>query len=217
MHRAIASAIHHIKTGNAEILLHILIVFIFPIFLIKAGVIPIYDRVAFLVVMVVFLLIVLVREQWTPNMLGLSNGTTTKYYLQYALFTVLGLVLLTAFGEKIGHEEVARWWTHRHFMYLFFIVSLFQEIAYRGYLIPALGKIFHRPLWIILTNALLFTFLHIIFPSVAISLPLAFVGGIGFAVMYMKYPSLTLIILSHSVLNFCAVLYGFFVIPGVTY
>jgi membrane protease YdiL (CAAX protease family) len=217
MHPLISSAIHHIKTHTTEILLHILIVFIFPVFLIKAGVIPIHDRVVFLVVMVSFLLVVLVQEKWTPNMLGLSNGTTKKYYMQYALFTLLGVLMLVAFGEKTGHEELARWWMHRHFLYLFFIVSLFQEVAYRGYLIPALGKIFKNPVLIVLTNALLFTFLHIIFPSLTVSLPLAFVGGVGFAVMYIKYPSLTLIILSHSVLNFCAVLYGFFVIPGVTY
>ena len=60
-------------------------------------------------------------------------------------------------------------------------------------------------------------FLHSIFPNPTIGLPIAFIGGLGFALMYMKYPSLLLIIISHSIINFFVVLYGFFVIPGVTY
>jgi membrane protease YdiL (CAAX protease family) len=60
-------------------------------------------------------------------------------------------------------------------------------------------------------------FLHVIFPNPMIGLPIAFIGGIGFAVMYLRYPSLPLIILSHALINFFVVLYGFFVVPGVTY
>lgn len=150
-------------------------------------------------------------------MLGLTTHRIKQYIIPYALFTLIAITLITLFGEKMGQEGLARWWTYNHFLYGFFIVSLFQEIGYRAYLIPALGKLVSKPIYIILINALLFTFLHILFPNPLIGLPLAFIGGIGFALMYMKYPSLLLIIISHSTINFFVVLYGFFVIPGVTY
>jgi membrane protease YdiL (CAAX protease family) len=160
---------------------------------------------------------VLIKEKWTWTMLGATTYRIKKYLIPYVLFTVCTILLCYIFSERIGNEELIGWWKHGHFLYGFFIVSLFQEIGYRGYLIPALGKIIKNPIFIILVNALLFMFLHVIFPNPMIGLPIAFIGGIGFAVMYMKYPSLPLIIISHALINFFVVLYGFFVVPGVTY
>lgn len=80
---------------------------------------------------------------------------------------------------------------------------------------PALASVERSPAALILTNAVLFTFLHAVFPNYLINLPLAFVGGIAFASMYYKYPNLWLIMISHAVLNFVAVWYGFFTVAGL--
>ena len=63
---------------------------------------------------------------------------------------------------------------------------------------------------VIVWNALLFAGLHIIYPDLAISLPLIFAGGLGFASLYYVYPNLFLVSASHVVLNFFALLYCFF-------
>lgn len=206
-----------IKTGIPELCAQIVFVFILPIILIHTGVIPTSYRVLTLVVLVSVLFILLIKEQWTFKMLGVKKELHWKEVLAYTLFTLGGVLVISQLGEQIGREELADWWKHPHFLYLFFVVSLFQEMAYRGYLMPALGKITSSPIQIILTNAALFTFLHSIFPNYLINLPLAFIGGVGFALIYRRYPNLLLIVLCHAVLNFCAVLYGFFIIPGVTY
>jgi membrane protease YdiL (CAAX protease family) len=217
MNEQIHYSIEKIKTSKKEIYAQIFIVFILPILLIKAHLIEVEDRIWVLGILIGLLVAVLIKEKWTWTMLGATTNRIKKYLVPYALFTISTILLCYLFSEKIGNEELVGWWKHGHFLYGFFIVSLFQEIGYRGYLIPALGKIIKKPIFIVLVNALIFTFLHIIFPNPMIGLPIAFIGGIGFAVMYMKYPSLPLIIVSHALINFFVVLYGFFVIPGVTY
>ena len=218
MHRSIRHTISRIETSRIEIFIQILLVFILPVALIYAKIIPITDRVLVLIGMVTIFTGILVYEKWTPSMFFLHRKNMRQYFLPYLAFTVIMMLLLIGFGEYIiKNEEIKRWWTHSHFLYLFFVVSFFQEVAYRGYLIPALGKLSRNVPMIVLTNTLIFVFLHTIFPNPMVGLPVAFVGGIGFAVMYLRYPSLPLIILSHAALNFCAVLYGFFIIPGFTH
>lgn len=216
MNNDLINIIQKINTSKREIFWQIIIIFIIPIILIQTGVIPISQRFITLTIITVLFISVLITEKWTPSMLGVKrNPFLKKHIISYSIFTIVGLLFINLFGEKIGQEELTHWWTYSHFLYLFFFVSTFQEILYRGYLIPAIGKLSSRPLVIILCNALVFTFLHAIFPDRYVGLPLALIGGIGFAIMYIKYPNLILIILSHSILNFYAVLYGFFTIPGM--
>jgi membrane protease YdiL (CAAX protease family) len=217
MHPAIVSAIEAIKTTKKQLIAQIVIVFIIPILLIHSGYLPISARAPTLVVLISILVFILFKEQWTWSMLGVQRHVNRRFLMAYVIFTALGILFIIQFGEGMGHEGMVQWWRHAHFLYAFFVVSLFQEVAYRGYLIPALGKFLRSPIQIVLSNAVLFTYLHTIFPNPLLALPLAFVGGVAFAVMYLKYPSLPLVIASHAVLNFVAVLYGFFVVPGITY
>jgi membrane protease YdiL (CAAX protease family) len=216
MHERILQATKAIKTTRWELFLQIILVFILPIFFIQSGYVLPTDRVYVLVALVTILTIILFIEKWRLPLLGV-HPITKKHLLAYTIFTLIGVLVIIGFGDQIGQVRLVQWWHYPHFIYLFFVVSFFQEVAYRGYLIPALGKLSSTPAWIILANTVLFTLLHTIFPNQLVGLPLAFVGGIGFSVMYLKYPNLVLIILSHAILNFFAVLYGFFVIPGVTY
>lgn len=218
MNPQLRSAITHIKTSERELFWQILIVFILPIILISTKIIPISRHVLVLGILVCILFFVLLSEKWNLKMLGLRTDTIKKYFAPYAIFTAVLVLLITQFGEIVTkQDELTHWWTHHHFLYLFFVVSALQEVAYRGYLMPALGKLTKNPFTLIVANAVIFTFLHTIFPDLYTGLPVAFLGGIGFAFMYYRYPNLPLIIICHSILNFYIVLYGFFVIPGITY
>jgi membrane protease YdiL (CAAX protease family) len=213
MHPTLHAASARIRTSIPELCAQILLVFIVPIILINTGVLPIQHRVAILTVLVGLLFIVLIMEKWNFKMLGFGN-VSRKAVLAYTLFTLAGVALIAVTGRHIGTPIEGSWWQYPHFLYLFFLVSATQEIAYRGYLMPALATFEKSPVALILTNAALFTFLHSIFPNYLMNLPLAFVGGIAFAWIYLKYPNTLLIILSHAVLNFAAVWYGFFTLAG---
>lgn len=210
LNKHLLHTIEKIKTNKKELFLQILAVFILPVFFINIGFINIHYRVTVLAVLVTLLVIVLVEEDWSAQMLGMSKFYFKKYLVNYFIFSAIGVFAIVKFGHEVGHHSMPLWWQNGHFVYLFFIISALQEIAYRGYMMPALGKLTKNPYMIVLANTLIFTYLHTIFPDLGLGLPLAFVGGIGFSFMYLKYPSLPLIILSHSILNFFAVLYGFF-------
>lgn len=212
MVKQLSQTAEKIKTSKKEILLQILLVFVFPILLLQTGIIPISLRIWVLVVTVSILLLILLKEKWTLEMLHIETHNFKKFIFPYILFTAVSVFIIIFFSEKIGREEFSLWWSNRHFIYLFFVVSVFQEIAYRGYLIPALRKIFVSPILIIIINALIFAYMHSIYGSYQLNLLLAFIGGLGFAAMYIKYPNLVLVTLSHSVLNFSTVLYGFFIV-----
>lgn len=219
MHPELKRAEKGIRSTKKQIFVQVLLVFIVPVALLYYHVIPLSMRVPVLAVatsgFVAYLVLV---EGWTSHMFGIRKGEFSKFFGPYLVFTVSMMLVLVLFGEyAIKTEELKRWWTSSHFLYLFFFVSLFQEVAYRGYLVPALGKMTKSLSVMVLANILLFTFLHIIFPNPIIGLPVAFVGGAGFVLMYLRYPSLPLVVLSHAALNFCAVLYGFFIIPGLTH
>ena len=89
-------------------------------------------------------------------------------------------------------------------------IAIVQEFLYRGFLMRELRLTRMRIAAVIIVNALLFTFLHIIYNPPLIILPMTLIGGIGFAWMYTRYPNLVLIAISHSILNFFAIWCGFF-------
>lgn len=210
MNSSLEETTQSIRTSIPELSAQIITVFIFPIVLLVTGILPLEHRVLILGLLVGALSIVLIAERWTPKMLGFRYSLSRSSIVAYLIFTTLGVVGIMQLGKYLGYTPVHNWWHNPHFLYLFLIVSGLQEIAYRGYLMPALATFEKSSLARILTNAALFTFLHAIFPNYIVNLPLAFIGGVGFAYMYNKYPSILLISISHAVLNFVAVWLGFF-------
>ena len=152
MLQSILNTSKDIRTSKKELSLQILLVFILPIIFFQTGIISVKYRIFVLVLIVTTLLIILFFEKWTPRMLGLTSLNLKKFVVPYGIFTLIGTLSIIRFGEIIGNQEITNWWTHSHFLYLFFVVSFFQEIAYRGYLIPALGKLTNVPIFIIFAN-----------------------------------------------------------------
>lgn len=194
------------------ILFQITSIFIIPILLIYYNILEKGWRVYILILISIFIAFILKKEHWTMPALGLSTHTFKKYLIPYLIFILIGVSSIIFFADNLEMEPQSAWWTKPHFLFLFLVVSVLQEFAYRGFLIPKLKRVFSDRLGVVLINALIFTLLHIIYPIPQIMLPLAFAGGLALATLYMKYPNLVLISIAHSVLNFVAVLYGFFVI-----
>jgi membrane protease YdiL (CAAX protease family) len=73
-------------------------------------------------------------------------------------------------------------------------------------------QVFRSPIFIIILNAGVFALMHVIYLNFKFVLPMTFIAGIGFAWMYYRYKNLILISVSHTVLNFVAMILGFFII-----
>jgi membrane protease YdiL (CAAX protease family) len=156
-----------------------------------------------------FLLMVIYKERWTLTMLNIRFDNLRKTFLPYAAFTVLGVIVLVGVMKMLGIQSTAI----NPYVVLFewsIPIGAVQEFLYRGFLMRELHRVCASIPMIITVNALLFMLLHILYNPPILILPLTFIGGIGFAWMYEKYPNLLLIALSHGILNFFAIRYGFF-------
>ncbi len=192
------------------VLYQIFFIFILPIALLTFGIVPITWRMLVLCVAMLFMYGVIQKEKISDETMGISKNTFRKALIPYLIFTLIGAVIFVRLSGVLAINPNIVWWQHMHFIFLFLPVSLLQEIAYRGFLFPKLKELSSKWWVIIGANTVLFTFLHVIYPTPDIMLPVAFFSGLGLSVMYRYYPNLILISLSHAVLNFIAVLHGFF-------
>jgi membrane protease YdiL (CAAX protease family) len=191
--------------------LEIFFILVFPILLLKFGVLPLQHRVWLFVPvsLMIFLSVWREKEKWSWKKLGVRNDNLKTSFLPYLLATVSGVGVILVLAHVLGRHPLTGWQDEVHFQFMFVVSSFYQEFVYRGYLMPKLESMFSSSWIVIIANAGLFTFLHIIFPNLTLILPLLFTAGVVFALMYKRYPNLLLISLAHSAVNFTAVLYCF--------
>ena len=192
------------------IILNLFFLFIVPIFIVYYQIIPFRYHRYVLFVFTILVIILTIKEKISLKNLGIYKNNPFKYYLPYSLFTLAGVIFIYIVAEFIGREPLD-WDAEYLYVLLVIPISFCQEFIYRGYLMNKLKIFFKSAGIIILINTLLFTILHIIFKDLLVIIPLAIISGAAFSWFYYKYPNLLLISISHSVLNFTAVLlYGFF-------
>ena len=199
-----------IKIKKINFVLSLLALYIVPVLLVYTKIIPFKYHILTLLLVTALIIILTIVQKISFKNLGIYSDKLFRYYRPYILFTIIAIVFVSVMAEIIGLEPLD--WDSQQLYILWAIpISFAQEFIYRGYLMYKL-KTFFRSAWvIILINALLFTFLHLVFKGLLVVLPLAFISGLAFAWMYKKYPNLLLISLSHTFLNFTAVfIYGFF-------
>jgi membrane protease YdiL (CAAX protease family) len=189
----------------------ILYLFVAPVLLLYFGVIS--EDAGYLVLFVVSLLMIGIvkHNNWTSSDFGVKKDFWKDFY-PYFLFTLGGVGFLFWLSQISSHQPMISWWQDYRFLLLFIPISFFQEIAFRGILMNMLKRAFSNPIFIIGLNAVLFSLVHIIYLNPIFTIPVTFIAGIGFAWLYYQYPNLILISISHAVLNFVAMILGFFII-----
>jgi membrane protease YdiL (CAAX protease family) len=194
------------------ILTQIFLIFVLPVFLIYFNILAVSWRVALLAVCALIIYGIILRENWTYEDMGLHHHNFKEALPFYASFILFGVLILFFINHKISPPDIeSRMFFIKTFAF-FIPISFFQEFAFRAFLVPRLKAIYQNNLFVIFVNAILFTLIHIIYPNWGVGLPLAFFSGIFFAWLYIKYPNLVLVSLTHIILNITAVLLGFFVI-----
>jgi len=194
-------------------LVQIFVIFVLPIILLYFKIIPSNWRIILLLVSSLFIYGIIRHEKWTHEEMGVRNDNFKKAFPFYLFFTVLSLITLFIISKLVHMpQEVFTKMFYFKTVILFLPSSFFQEFAFRSFLMPRLKHIFQSSFTIILINAVLFTFMHVIYSSLGILIPILFISGIFFAWLYFKYPNLILVSIAHSFLNVTAVLLGFFVI-----
>ena len=191
-------------------LLQILIIFVLPIGLLCLNIIKKKYRLALLFLSSILVLGIVFIEKISAHSLGIRTDNLGSSILPYVIFTSLALATIFLLSFFLHKKPSANWKKNPHFLYLFIPISFLQEFLYRGFLFPKLSSVSTNFFWTILANTVLFALLHIIYKNRRINVPFAFVAGLSFALMYYFSPNLILISISHAILNFFAVLFGFF-------
>ncbi|MCX6754313.1 MAG: CPBP family intramembrane metalloprotease [Candidatus Nomurabacteria bacterium] len=200
-----------IKKERELVWLQILYLFLIPILLLYLKVITSNFRIILLLAITLLLYGITRYENWNNKDFGIQQDWK-KYFWQYVIFTILGVVFLVALEELEIAKPFLNWWKNAKFLLLFIPLSVAQELIFRGVLMNMFRRVFSNPLFIIVLNASLFSLMHIIYLHSYFVLPVTFIGGIGLAWMYYKYENLVLISISHTILNFVGMILGFFVI-----
>lgn len=196
-------------------LYQVFMIFVVPVALLYFGVIPIEWRFFVLAFCALMIYGIVRKEKWSMEMLGIKDFHTEKELYPYVFLAVTGILFIIGLAKILGMPPTISTDNSLHLFLLFIPVSAFQQFAYQGFLMPILNRVYKSKVRIVFVSALLFTFLHIIYPDAFVNLPLAFIGGIGFSMMYMRYPNLILISIVHAIFNFTAILYGFFIVPNL--
>ncbi len=202
--------VQHTHAEKELAYVQIFFIFIFPIALLIFGVIPVSWRMLVLCSSTLLIYAIIAHEKMSDAMCGISRKNLLQNIFAYSIFTLLGIGALEFLANLWNLDGVNVWYQSPHLLFLFLPVSLLQEIAYRGFLFPKLAIITRKKWVLILLNTILFTLIHAIYPRPEVMVPFAFVSGLAFAIMYDRYPNLILISIAHSVLNFYAILHGFF-------
>jgi membrane protease YdiL (CAAX protease family) len=189
--------------------IYTILLFIAPITLLITGVISKRWRlwVAFLVCVIT--LGITVHERPPLTELGIFVDNPFVYWLPYILATLGGVAVITFLAKIRHHQPIPDWYRSWHFLFLFIPISLAQQFVYQVFLLRQFESIFSIMVSIVLT-ALIFGYMHMIYPNPVFSFFFATSAGVLFATLFTLYPNLILISLIHMVLNFTAVLYSFF-------
>ncbi len=193
------------------VFIQIFYLFLLPVFLIYFNILPKGLRIPIFFVISLLLLGIIHRAKWSYKDIGILKNWR-KDYLPYTLFTISGILFLLWLVSLVPHSPFLRWYENKKFLLLFIPISVLQEILFRGILLKMLLSAFKNIPLIIFINASVFALMHVIYINHLFILPLTFIGGIAFAWMYIKYPNLILISISHTIFNFVAMILGFFVI-----
>ncbi|MEI7688664.1 MAG: type II CAAX endopeptidase family protein [Candidatus Nomurabacteria bacterium] len=199
------------KKGRELVFVQILYLYVIPTLLLYFKVLPGDFRFVMLIIVALLLLGIVRHDHWTFYDMGIRRGFMNDI-IPYTLFTVGGVFFLVWLAQVVPHSPFLEWWENAKFLLLFIPLSVLQEIIFRGILMNMLERTFTSPIFIITINAVVFAMMHVIYLNSIFVLPMTFIAGIGFAWMYYQYKNLPLISISHTILNFVAMILGFFII-----
>jgi len=192
------------------IVLEIVLIFILPVFwfLLRLG---FWQQRLIVFEIFVGLLVLLAinhKMSWREMDFRLDNfWKSVKLLLPGTILAII--IILVLFKLNIGTKYFfSQWWKNIFFPYYVLLGTFSQEFGFRGYLLLRLKSLFRNPLLIILINALLFAWLHILHYRVFVIVE-AFVFGAYLTWVYLKQPNIFATSLAHTLVGGMVIIMGF--------
>jgi|SRR3989344_6725143 len=190
-------------------LIEIFLISVLPISLIKFDLIS--KKFRLIILALIFVVVFFLVELHDISFYDLGFRTNNFYpaifvYLIAVMIAVLFLIFLSQITKT---KKAEMWYKDPHFLFLFIPISFAQQFLFQGFILYELQSIFPAVLAIVV-SALIFGYLHTIYPRPVFSFILGTLAGLFFAMLYTLYPNLIISSIVHMILNFTAVYLGFF-------
>lgn len=169
--------------------------------LLKFDILPVYKLVPLFIVFLSYLFILLRDKTFKRKQFRLNGFEAWVLILWRSLIMLLFLILFTRFVFPAQYFELPlhkkNLWLLLIFTYPFFSV-IPQEFVFRVYFYHRFKGLFGSRNLLIIMNAFLFSFSHIMFGN-WVALVLTFIASILFSLTYLRHRSFTIVVLEHSI------------------
>ncbi|MFA6553728.1 MAG: CPBP family glutamic-type intramembrane protease [Patescibacteria group bacterium] len=124
-----------------------------------------------------------------------------SWYLGFATIGVLSVLIYS----RLKHiAPVQKWWQDPHFLFWFIPISLGQQFIFFGFLQSRFQSFLPAGAAIIISAAI-FASAHLMYRPRQRAVIITFLGGLGFALLFMHTPNLILGSIVHMILNLAVV------------
>ena len=186
----------------------LLLLFVLPVSLIVAGIVPFSFRFPVLVLMFLFVIAYSAFRGFSFADLGIrSDNLAASLGVNAALSALFsGVLLLLFYFRLIPGPYFPVWSVFIPFYFLF--ASPVQEFLFRSFLFAEMRASGIRRGWVMIAvSALSFSFVHVIYGDWR-TLLATFSIGIIWAGVYFRFPNLAGVSLSHAIIGMFAILAG---------
>ncbi len=190
-------------------IIQVFAVSVVPIALIKHKIIPQKFYLSLLVGVFLVIAGMTSLEDKSAFELGFRMDTAHSAVIAYAIISCIVVIFLILLAFIMKNKHASKWNEDPHFLFLFIPISFAQQFIFQGFILTKLQEVISPGAAILLT-ALLFGYMHTIYPKPLLSLILGTSAGVLFAALYTFYPNMFVASISHAILNFTAVYLGFF-------
>ena len=185
----------------------ILTIYILPILLMAAEIIPSELKYHVLIGMSALLFIYAKIRRIKLQALGFTRQNLQRSFrrlMPVSLFVALVIIILFFLGWFRSDGEPAHW---SFYIFYIFVAAFLQEFIYRGFLFHLLTEAKVNIRWIIIISSALYGFMHLIFdiPSVIFT----FLIGLFWGWAYAKDRNIYSVSASHAVLGALSLLANF--------
>lgn len=181
--------------------LELLSVYIGIPLLLKFDILPVYKLVPLFMVFLFYLFVLLRDKTFKRKQFRLNGFDAWIMILWRTVIMLLFLLLFTRFVFPSQYFELPltnkNLWLLLVFTYPFLSV-IPQEFVFRVYFYHRFQGLIGNRNILILLNALLFSFSHIMFEN-WVALVLTFIASILFSLTYLRYRSFTIVVLEHAI------------------
>ena len=163
---------------------------------------PIILKVLSVLLGVIYSIIITVKQKlirW-PALYGLNYEKYWKpVIIRFLLMLIGSTILMYLFNADnlfiVVRKNITMWVV---FTMIYSIFSVYpQEFLYRSFFFNRYGTLFKSPYILIVVNAIIFSFAHIVFKDILVSI-VTLIGGFIFALTYYKSKSLLLTSIEHA-------------------